>query len=168
VDVGNQDDLDGDAVARAIGYIAMEAARLERIVGVLLFKLLCSPIGEPVMQGQPWAVTKQACLTLIDTHERRLFAPGDTRAVSDPLVNFRALLARADALMSDRHLVIHGSWYYAVDEDRVELTTYLARRWGKEHLRAWKLAELDQLRADLADVTDQIAFHMTAISGLCP
>jgi len=110
----------------------MAAARLERIVGVVEVRLLNSDIGSTILAGQPWGAMRETTQRLAAERYRR-GSDDDPPALAEALQALPALLERAERLMKERNLIVHGHWF--TDEeplgDQVTVMTMLQQRWDK-------------------------------------
>lgn len=160
--------LDSDAtydeVARAVGRVAMRAARVEHMASVLAVVLIGTPRAAPVVLGQGWASTKRALEELISEQTDYVADLGaDERRYDVPVYEgMLATLRHADRLMAERSNVVHALWDVEIEGDaKVAMTT---KRWGRERTTTWTLAQLDDLQSQLLTVDQELVQAVEWIS----
>lgn len=146
-----------EAVAGAVGWVAIEAARLELVAAQLEAAMIGSPRALPVVQGQGWTATKQALEVLIKDRLERTESNAEGRIDISFLESTRESVRSADTLMEHRANVVHALWEPARHVD--ERTSLTLKRWGKYRRTDWTLAALATLRADLRTVCDELEAH---------
>lgn len=151
-----------DDIAQAIGRIAMESARLERITAVAEVVLMGGDfsLGSVIAHGQPWRATYQACMALIESLTARAHALGDQPA--EELAAMGQALRRAEKLMAARSNVIHGAWLAVEGEEGAHRATVM-KRWGRTDERPWTAESLGQLRRELRTVATEILGLMMSL-----
>jgi hypothetical protein len=144
-------DATENAVAEHVGWVAIEAARLEYFAGWLEVTLLCSTSAHPVVAGQGWTATHQACVTL---HKKRFDSAVAKGAPQTEIALYEGILGTlqaADARMADRAQIVHSLWGLGGGLD-----TTLYKRWDRVRYSAWGADDLADRRTRLRSVTHEV------------
>jgi hypothetical protein len=139
-------------IATAIGWVAIEAARLEYATAWVYANLIGPVVGEQLALGQNWATIKQGIEVLTKTRARRSL---HNIQMQELYGNIRSVLKAADALQGARAEVIHGHRIAAVAEAGA-LAVARPKRWGATVFKLWKMDDLVDLRAKLAAAADKM------------
>lgn len=167
--VAEDHDQAGQAVTCTIGGIVVEAARLERLVTVLIGRLLCSDVGTDVVGGQSWSTLWSMCMRLVESRASQFPVDSDVgeRAHCESLGALPELLRRANVLVAERNHVVHGNWFVQIaDDGTVELET-LRVKWGESTSRTWSLDNLTALEQGLGHAADEIGRHADVLRDFC-
>ena len=163
--VSDDEWIDEDAIARAIGYVAMESSRLERLTGVLALHLLGSDLGEVAVLGQAWGTVHQICRSLVAERQARGHRIGG-RGCTQTLEEVAKVLDSASELMTRRNHVLHGYWLADEDADEIGLVLLVDRRYGGQRImKRESLANVTSLSEQLETVADEIGRLASDLGG---
>jgi hypothetical protein len=144
-------------VPASIGRVAIHAARVEHVAGILAVTLIGTERAAPVVMGSGWSSTKQALLVLLDERAAR-FDHGDRDDELEIEVcrKMQTLVRRADALMQDRSHVVHALWDWTAEDETAARTAMLIRKWGREKQSDWTINRIDKLADDLHAIDTEL------------
>jgi hypothetical protein len=147
-----------DQIAVRVGWVAITAARLETVVGLILVTVLGEE-REAELLGRRWSDTYEDAKRTYSRMKADAAARGDDDDAA-ACERFAHALGRANLLMQRRHHVLHAIW--TADPDIVTLdgasTAFRSR--GRRDGADWSLADLWKLANDLNDL------HQEALAEL--
>src|SRR6266516_4405899 len=148
------DDQDASReIACAIGELAIESARLERLTTIVIGRLLCSDVGTDVVGGQSWNVLASMCATLVASRAARFVpSPSGSHSHHDrALEKLPELVSRASELMGTRNELVHGAWFVTTRERtrEIEVQTLRVKAGRAPKMATWTL---DQIREAIEDL----------------
>ncbi len=169
--MGDEQDASRE-VACAIGELAIESARLERLTTTVIGWLLCSDIGTDVVGGQSWNLLASMCATLVASRAAQLSpSPHGSHPLHDEaLQQLPELVARANELMRKRNELVHGAWFFTTDvaTGQVEVETLRVKAGRPPMMATWTLDQIRKVHEDLEHVTDEMGRYAEALRDLCP
>jgi hypothetical protein len=133
-------------LARAIGYLIMEAGRLELAMGWLYGRLLHSPVGELAAAGQSFDVLRNGCLAIAKDED---VIPPDRRA------EIEEALGRAYEAQKRRNKLVHG--HYVAGLAGTVYTVGSRRGTSERQIDPWTIEEIKALAADIRVASDAVA-----------
>lgn len=158
-------------VACAIGELAIESARLERLTTTVIGRLLCSDVGTDVVGGQSWNLLASMCATLVASRAAQ-FLPsphGSHPRHDEALQKLPGLVTRANELMGKRNELVHGAWFFTTDAgtEQVEVETLRVKAGRPPKMATWTLDQIRKTHEDLEQVTDEMGRYAEALRDLC-
>jgi hypothetical protein len=147
-----------DHIAARVGWVAITAARMETVIGIILVKLHGEE-REVELLGRRWRDTyedaKRTYARLKDDAAVR--GDGDDAAACE---RFADALSRANLLMQRRHHVLHAVWTADPEVVRLDGASTAFRSRGRRDGADWSLDDLWKLANDLNDL------HQEALAEL--
>jgi hypothetical protein len=143
-------DPDFGQVPMAIGRVAIQAARVEHVAGVLAVTLIGTERAAPVVMGGGWSSIKQALEVLLDERAVRFDSGGRNDKIEIEVCRkMQILVRRADALMRDCSQIVHALWDWTEADVAAARTAMLFRKWGREKRSEWTLDQMHGLADEL-------------------
>lgn len=147
-----------DRIAVCLGWVAITAARLETVVGLITVQVLGEDRGDELL-GRSWAyVYDDAKKAYRDLHTRAVRTGNNLSA--DASAAFTTLLHEANEAMKQRHSVLHSVWTANSDVVTRDGASFSFRRRGKRDESEWSLEELWDLVEHINDL------HQRALTEL--
>jgi hypothetical protein len=142
-----------DHIAARVGWVAITAARLETVIGVILVKLHGDE-REAELLGRRWRDTYEDAKRTYAGLRDGAAASGDDEdaAACD---RFADALGRANLLMQRRHHVLHAVWTADPEVVRLDGASTAFRSRGRRDGADWSLDDLWKLASDLNELHQQ-------------
>ncbi|MDT4926681.1 MAG: hypothetical protein QOG01_4394 [Pseudonocardiales bacterium] len=139
-----------DRIATCVGWVAITAARLETVIGVIVAHLLDEE-GSAELLGRSWSrVYEDAKKVYRDLVASALHAGDDVSA--EACESFTRLLHDANNAMTRRHHVLHATWTANRDVVTRDGASFAFRRHGAHDQKEWSLSELWELVEHINDL----------------
>lgn len=139
-----------DHIAVRVGWVAITAARLETVIGLILVKVHGNE-RESELLGRRWRDTYEDAKRTYARLKDDAVARGD---VDDAAAceRFVEELGRANLLMQRRHHVLHAVWTADPEVVRLYGASTAFRSRGRRDESDWSLEDLWRLASDINDV----------------
>ena len=147
-----------DQIAVRVGWVAITAARLETVIGLILVKVLGEE-REAELLGRRWSDTYEDAKRTYSRLKADAAARGDN-ADAAACERFVQALGQANLLMQRRHHVLHAVWTADPEAVRLEGASTAFRSRGRREEVDWSLDALWKLASDLNDL------HQEALAEL--
>lgn len=132
-----------DHIAMRVGWVAITAARLETVIGVIVVKLLGADRSDELL-GRSWSYVYDDAKKAYRTLHAAVTERGDNDA-AEACANFTELLHEANKAMTQRHHVLHAVWTADPDVITRDGASFAFRRRGVRDGNEWSLDELWKL-----------------------
>lgn len=138
-----------DQIAARVGWVAITAARLETVIGLILTVLGEERDAELI--GRRWSDTYEDAKRTYSRLKDDAAARGDD-ADAAACERFAHALGRANLLMQRRHHVLHAVWTADPEVVRLDGASTAFRSRGRRDGADWSLDDLWKLAIDLNDL----------------
>lgn len=139
-----------DRIAIGVGWVAITAARLETVIGIIVVQVLGHERSDELL-GRSWSYVyddaKKAYRELQVTAVMR----GDHDA-AEACATFTMLLHEANEAMKQRHHVLHATWTADSDVVTRDGASFAFRRHGVRDEKEWSVEELWELVEHINDL----------------
>lgn len=139
-----------DHIAARVGWVAITAARLETVIGMIVVQLLGNDRSEE-LRGRSWSYVYDDAKKAYRELRAAATESGDTQAV-EAWASFTDLLHEANKAMAQRHYVLHAVWTADADVITKDGASFAFRRHGVRDENEWSLDDLWKLAEHINDL----------------